>query len=225
MKPIVSLLVLINFTFFAKSQGISSFKAFDIGAGMSMNSVAGDAEASEYTKAINLNLNYNFSPYINIVGELQFGSLAGGNAFKDLSGRQFQNNFKTIGLRAQLQIGAFTGGEGTALKNLYLGAGAGFIDNDIKSINRQSFLLVDFPETPGVNNSVNTFIPVRLGYEAKVQNSYGETLFKVDLAYQHNFILGDEVNGFTTGKYKDTFSQLNLGIKVCAFGRHWKRGY
>jgi len=83
--------------------------------------------------------------------------------------------------------------------------------------NRYSVLIPEF-YTPGEDNSNEILIPARIGYEFKVYNKYNEPSFKIDLAYQYNFILGDELDGFKAGKANDAYTQISLGIKFAIGG-------
>jgi hypothetical protein len=97
------------------------------------------------------------------------------------------------------------------LKNLYISSGLGYVVNNLKT-NRYSLKIPDF-YTPGEDHSNEIFIPARIGYEFKLYNKYDEPSVRIDLAYQYNFVMGDDLDGFTAGKQKDAFSQISLGVK------------
>ena len=224
----LSLILLMSLPCFAYSQAIRPFKLIDIGTGVSFNRVAGDAETYTNTTSYNLSVNYNPDPYLNFITEFSLGELAGGDEKNTLSGRQFQNAFKSIAFRGQIQLGYLTTGRQNetlrAMRDLYVGAGVGLIANDIKSINRQSILVPEYVTT-GANNSTEVFFPLRVGYELKIKNSFKDTFCKLDFGYQYNLGLGDNIDGFQAGKLKDNFAQLFVGLKLCAFGRTWGYTY
>lgn len=219
------LILKFNFSF---SQAIRPFKLFDIGTGVNLNKVAGDAETYTNTTSFNFNLTYNANPYLNLVTDLQFGKLAGGDSVATLTGRQFQNSFKSIAFRSQFQLGLLLKGKDdiliNSLRNFYVGAGVGAIDNNIDKINRTSKKLPGFT-TNGINRSLEVYFPLRVGYDYKVKNAFKETLFKLDFGYQYNLGIGDNIDGFETGRLKDNFSQFFLGVKICAFGNYWAHSY
>jgi hypothetical protein len=200
----------------AKAQVGYDYSVYDIGFGASINKVYGDAETFTNTPSVHLNFNYNVSPFINYVFEFQAGQLKGGDSLTTKSGRQFANSFTSFMIRAQVQGGEIIdysqGGLNNALKNLYLSTGIGFVVNHITEANRYSILIPGY-YTPGRNNSNEILIPARIGYEFKMYNQYNEPSVKIDFAYQYNFIMGDELDGFVAGNKKDAYSQFTIGVK------------
>lgn len=200
----------------AKAQIGYDYAQYDLGFGGSINKVYGDAQTITATKSAHVNFNYNVSPYINYVIELQTGELKGGDSLATSTGRQFTNVFTSVIFRAQVQAGEVIdysqSNFANALKNLYLSTGIGFVVNHITHINRYSITTPDF-YTAGNNNSNEILVPARIGYEFKVFNKYDQPSFKVDLGYQYNFVLGDDLDGFSIGNKKDAYAQYTIGIK------------
>src|ERR1700761_3160192 len=197
----------------SKAQIGYDYAQYDVGASVGFNQFFGDTKTSTATKAVNFNFDYNQSAFINYIVELQIGKLAGGNAQTDLLGRQFATDYHYFAFRVQVQAGEVIDYSQSqllnALKNLYAGVGVGTIYNKISSINRFSILDPGY-FTPGEDNSQEIFIPARIGYEFKIFNSYQRPDFKVDLGYQYNFILGDELDGFKAGYHKDSYAQFTI---------------
>lgn len=191
----------------------------DIGAGASFNTVTGDAETSKRTTSFNLNLNCNLDIFSTLVAEIQFGQLAGGDSLTTYTGRQFTNQFNAFCFRGQMQLGKLSKRLPNAIQRIYLSSGIGVINNKVQE-NRTS-ILVPFFTTAGKDKSSNFFVPLKLGYEFPLKNAYHEPILKIDIAYQLNFVLGDDIDGFAAGKYQDTFSQFSLGLKAGIFGRQW----
>ncbi|MDB5109867.1 MAG: hypothetical protein JWR67_981 [Mucilaginibacter sp.] len=210
---IVSICVI---TIGAKAQIGYNFSQYDVGIAAGINRVYGDAETFTNTPSAHFNFNYNATPFVNYVFEIQTGQLKGGNSLTTVSGRQFVNNFTSVMLRGQVQAGEIIDYSqshiANAFKNLYLSTGIGFVVNHLTKVNRNSILLPGF-YTPGMNNSNEILIPARIGYEFKVFNEYNESNFKIDIGYQYNFILGDGLDGYTVGNKNDGYSQFTLGIK------------
>lgn len=216
IKKGLLLLTICLTAFAAKAQIGNDYAQYDLGIGADFNKAYTDAQTIASSKSVHFNFNYNVSPYINYVVEVQSGELKGGDSLLTSSGRQFTNAFTSVILRGQLQAGEIIDYSqsrfANALKNLYLSAGIGFVVNHMKDINRTSIQTSGF-YTAGQNNSNQVLIPARIGYEFKIFNKYNQPQFKLDLGYQYNFILGDGLDGFTAGKQKDSYSQLSIGFK------------
>ena len=197
------------------------FSHYEIGFAAGFNQVYGDAQTQTTTPSFHLNLTYDPTPYVNIVFEAQMGRLAGGDSLATSSGRQFTADLTALMLRGQLQMGEIVDYSrspfNNAIKNLYVSAGLGFVVSHITSINRYSIKPVAGIYTPGVMNSQGPFIPFRLGYEFKVYNKYEQPAFKIDLGYEYNIVLSDNLDGLTSGNHFDIYSQFIIGVKF-AFG-------
>jgi hypothetical protein len=217
---IITLLVCCS-TFIAKAQLGYNFAQYDIGVAAGLNSVYGDAETIKTTPSIHFNFTYNFTPYTNFVFEAQLGKLEGGDSLTTKSARQFTNDFSAFIFRGQLQAGEIFDYSRNpimnAVKNFYVSVGIGYVVNHITSISRTS------PQVPGfysggLNNSQEPFLPLRIGYEFKIFNSYGEPSVKVDLGYGYNYIFGDNLDGYQAGSQNDKYSQFTLGVKFALGG-------
>ncbi len=208
-------------SFIAKAQLGYNFSHYAMGVAAGFNQVYGDAQTQTTTQSIHFNFSYNATPYTNFVLEAQLGKLAGGDSLKTLSGRQFNNDFSAFIFRGQLQLGEFIDYSRSpfknAIKNFYVSAGIGFVVNHITSISRYSHKLPGF-YTGGENNSKEPFIPLRIGYEFKVYNKYEQPAFNVDLGYGYNYILGDGLDGFSSGNHNDAYSQFTIGVKFAIGG-------
>lgn len=203
-------------SFSAKAQLGYGFSPVDIGFGFGYNKTYADAETVKSTASAHLNIGYNFTPFTNFVVEYQNGKLSGGDAANTRSGRQFTNSYNAVAFRMQFQAGEFYDYSKNpfynALKNFYVGGGVGVVFNNITEINRESLQLIGYA-TDGKDKSEELYIPVRVGYEFKLYNKYDEPSVKIDVGYQHQFIMGDNLDGFEAGKQNDRFSQIFLGIK------------
>jgi hypothetical protein len=208
-------------SFVAKAQLGYDYAQYDIGVAAGFDQVSGDAQTKTTTQSIHFNLTFNVTPYTNFVFEAQLGRLEGGDSLTTSTGRQFTNDFSAFTFRGQLQMGEifdyshsqFKNG----LKNLYISTGIGYISNHITAISRYSI------KTPGVftgglNNSMEPFIPFRIGYEFKIYNQYDQPSFKVDLGYEYNLVLGDNLDGFETGSHFDVYTQFVVGVKFAIGG-------
>ena len=197
----------------SKAQVGAEFAQLDIGVSAGINQFYGDVSTKKSTQGYSFNIDYNQTPFVNYILEAQFGKLAGGSV-NDQLGRQFSTNYQYYAFRAQLQLGEIIDYSqndlANSMKNLYLGAGVGFIYGKVTSINRYSN--TGF-YTPGDDKSNQTFLPLRIGYEFKIFNQYLQPDIKVDIGYQYNYIFGDEIDGYRSGHLNDSFSQFTVGIK------------
>lgn len=208
-------------TLVSKAQIGYDYSQYDVGFSIGFNQFYGDELTSKSTKAVNFNFNYNQTAFVNYIAEMQFGKLAGGDANNDPLGRQFATDYQYYAFRIQIQAGEILDYSGNtlanAMKNLYAGVGVGLIFSKISSVNRYSVQIPGY-YTPGPNKAQEAFIPARIGYEFKIFNRYQRPDVKIDLGYQYNFILGDDLDGFHAGKLKDSYSQITIGVKFSLGG-------
>ena len=209
----------------SKAQIGYDYAQYDLGLGGAYNQVYGDAESVKGTASVAASFNFNQTPYANYIFELQGGRLEGGDV-KSATGRYFKNSYTALVFRGQLQAGELIdysgGGIMAGLKNLYVSTGVGYVLNNMKSINRTSSTLKYEDGTPfytgGLDKSNELYIPARIGYEFKFFNQYSQPSFKLDIGYQINFDLTDNLDGFNTGKTKDRWSQISINFKFALGG-------
>jgi hypothetical protein len=206
---------------FAKAQLGFNYSQWDVGTSVGFNSVFGDASPSKTTASVNFNFTYNQTPFTNFVFEAQLGKLTGGDSLHTKTGRFYNNDFFAFTFRGQLQFGEFLDYSRSpffnAMKNAYVSAGIGLIQNHITQVNRTS---IQDPAiyTGGLNWSREPFLPLRIGYEFKLYNQNSEPSVRIDVGYEVNFVFGDEVDGFATGAHNDIFTQISLGVKFAIGG-------
>lgn len=209
--------------FTAKAQLGFDYAQYDLGFGGDYSRVVGsDAEKVVGTATGHFNFNYNVSPFLNYVVEVQAGTLKGG-ADSTRSMRVFENNFTAVILRGQIQAGEFIDYSQSrlmnGLKNFYVSTGIGFVVNKLKV--NESLRLPDAEGfySPGRDYSNQLLIPFRIGYEFKIFNKFNQPSVKIDLGYQLNYILGDDLDGFETGRNKnDVYDQISVGVKFSIGG-------
>jgi hypothetical protein len=220
LRKIFFTLFITCIAFISKAQIGYGYAQYDIGFGGAINKVYGDAQTVQNTPSVHFNFNYNQTPFINYILEVEAGRLEGGNELKDTTGRQFSNSFTAAAFRVQVQAGEIMDYSrsplANALKNVYLSTGIGMVINNLTT-NRYSYKIPGF-YTPGEDHSSEIYIPVRLGYEFKIYNQYSQPSVKIDLAYQQNFIMGDELDGFKAGKSNDVYTEIVLGVKFALGG-------
>ncbi|MDT3404748.1 hypothetical protein [Mucilaginibacter terrae] len=221
MKKIILTLCICFATLLAKAQLGYMYGQYDIGFAAALNYAYTDAETVRGTAAAHLVFAYNHTPFLNYIAEVQFGRLAGGDSVNTLSGRQFKNNYTAVSFRAQVQAGELLRYDNStifnALRNIYVSGGVGVIYNNMAEIHRSSLYIPDYTSY-GRNTSSEFFVPLKAGYEFKIFNSYDEPFIKVDLGYQFNYMLGDQLDGIKAGTRKDVYSQFVVGMRFTIGG-------
>jgi hypothetical protein len=218
IKKTTLLTFLVCFTFFiAKAQLGYNYSQYDLGTSVGINQVFGDAQTQPYTTSIHFALTYNYTPYTNFVFEVQLGKFKGGDSINTASGRQFTNDFSAYIFRGQIQAGELIDYSRSqfmnSIKGLYISAGVGYMVNHITNINRNSIQYPGF-YTDGLNDSMEPFLPFRIGYELKIFNRYEQPTVKFDLGYQYNLVLGDDLDGFAAVKgHHDIYTQFTFGVR------------
>lgn len=214
LKALVLTAIICSTSLISKAQIGYNYAQFDAGVAGSLNQVYGDAQSITKTASVRFSLNYNQTPYLNYILEGEGGKLEGGQ-HSDPTNRVFSNSYSAFAFRIQVQAGELMDYSDSpfknGLKNLYISSGIGYVVNHLTTT-RLSSKIPDY-YTPGENNSNEIFIPARIGYEFKFYNQFEEPSVKIDLGYQYNFVMGDELDGFKAGKASDQFSQICLGIK------------
>lgn len=220
------LILLFAFTFSAiivNAQVGYNYKEFSVGLDVSYERGYTNLTKQDYHVGESLNFIYNYSPYIPITAELQFGSLSGGGAYPtgDKYGRQYLNQFEAFVVHGDLGLGELIdysqGDLMNILKNFYGGTGIGVVFNNNTVTRHPSY---DPSYTfPGSNSSINPIIPLRFGYEFKLYNDYEEPWMAVDIGYIHNLVFGEGLDGYDdpSNKFKNNatnqYSQIVIGVK------------
>lgn len=217
-----------------------NYSPYAIGFGVSGIKPHADLNRELTDIAYNVNFTYYFSPYVPVVLELQKGRLRGGGDLvsEDKDTRKFENNYITGMFHLNYQLGESIDYERNfflnAIKNFYAGIGFGFIYNNVKA-NRFSLIDPNY-EFPGNDKSLNTIVPLRIGYEFKIFDYDGAPRFAIDIGYQHNFTFGEGLDGYNdpSSKFKnnalDQYRQATIGIKynfgpMSSYDKNIGRGY
>jgi len=228
----------------AKAQLGYNYSEYSLGFGISSVKATTDVPTQTTHPAYNFNASYNYTPYTVFTLEYEFGRLSGGygDYYNDASKgvtdatalaniatdyakidpylRYYYNNFQSIAIHADVQLGEFIDysddGFITGIaKNIYIGTGIGMVYNNITSINRIS------PDSTyaygGADHSNNVMIPIRFGYQFKFYNAYDEPSVLAEIGYQMNYVFGYGLDGysdplFTTRNYEQ-YGGFHIGLK------------
>jgi hypothetical protein len=213
----------------AKAQAGYNYYEFGVGGGASYTRAYTNLKTETNNFAYNLNFIYNYNPYLPIEAEFQIGKLSGGGLDPkvDKDGRQYVNNFKALVLHADVQLGSFIdyGNDWflNAVKNFYLGSGIGLISNN-NTVQRYSIYKPAPPDPnayrfPGSDKSINVMVPLRVGYEFKIFDSYDEPGWAIGVGYVHNLVFGEGLDGYDdpTQKFKNNatnqYRQITISFK------------
>lgn len=204
----------------AKSQSYN-YNLFGIGANVSSVFSYTDLATGKNTNAFNVTGYYNYTPYIPIGLEFQMGKLSGGGRNTDTHGREFTNSYKALILHADVYLGQLIAYDFSTplhiLKDFYVGSGIGFINNNMTDIARvQAGTGYVFP---GNDKSTNIMVPLRVGYEFRLNNNFGEQVMGINIGYITNFTWGEGLDGYAdpSSTFKnnspDMYSQIVVGVK------------
>ena len=194
---------------------------FGVGANVSAVYPYVDLAIGKNSVAFNLTGYYNLSPYIPIGLEFQAGTLSGGSRTLDPHKREFTNSYKALILHADLYVGQLIEYDYSTfnriIKDFYVGAGIGLINNNMTDIARvQDGTGYVFP---GVDKSTNLMVPIRIGYEFRINNTFGEQFMGVNIGYITNVTWGEGLDGYADppSQFKnnspDMYRQIVIGVK------------
>jgi hypothetical protein len=227
LKSFNLILILIISSMAARAQ-VGSYQPFSIGAGYGVTIAFAGEQTLTSSNALDLNLNYNISPFATLSLEGQFGQLSSGDSVHDSFAKQFLNSYNAIILHADLQGGElfdyshseFLNG----LKNLYLGVGMGFLSNKITSIQLINPANKQVPLNYAATSS-NFLVPVRVGYEFKIFNHYDEPQVRFDITYSFNTAFGQGLDGYIYphGAAIKFYNYISAGFKYSFGGVHLYR--
>ena len=205
----------------AKSQSYN-YNSYAIGVNYNALFPYVDLATGNNTKGFGITGYYNLSSYLPLGLEFQTGELSGGGVLTDFHGREYKNKFTAIIARGDIFLGQVMdygySGPIRYLKDFYAGTGIGVISNNMAFIQRvQAKTGYVFP---GKDKSLNLIVPIRVGYELKINNTYGEPFIGINLGYVMNITFGEGLDGYddSSKDFKnnvpDLYRQIVLGVKV-----------
>lgn len=227
MKKLILLFAFVFSAFVVKAQVGYNYKEFSIGLDVSYERGYTNLNRQDQHFGESINFTYNYSPYIPITAELQFGTLSGGGLTQNLDkyGRMYTNHFEGLILHGDFQLGEVVDYTESyfmsAIKGFYIGSGGGIIFNS-NTVQRTNVILSNGPSTyvfPGSNSSINLTIPLRIGYEFKLFNEYEEPWMAINIGYVHNLVFGEGLDGYDdpSSKFKNNatnqYRQIVVGVR------------
>jgi hypothetical protein len=214
MKLLITVITALFFNLNIMAQ--SNFYKLSIGAGSGFTHSFTDVAKHNLDLACYGVLDYHFTPFVSIGGELQKGQIAGGVVMGNSSNKQFINSYASATLNAKLALGAFLlHGRNSIPKNLYIGLGAGLIHNKMKSIAKDQvsyandFLIKEF--------SNDIILPLNLGLNVYFKNNSGIPVIALNINVQSNVTFGDGLDGYVNALERnsnpDIYNYYSVGIK------------
>jgi hypothetical protein len=227
LKKLILLFVFAFAAIAVKAQEGYNYKEFGIGLDVSYERGYTNVQRQDNHISENINFIYNYSPYIPITAELQFGTLSGGGITPSLDkyGRQYTNKYEAFVIHGDFQLGEVIDYSESDLlnivKNFYFGSGGGIVFNN-NTVQRTNLYPQNGPLTyvfPGSDNSINLTIPLRFGYEFKLYNDFQEPYMAIDIGYVHNLVFGEGLDGYDdpSNIFKNNatnqYRQIVIGVK------------
>lgn len=199
----------------------SNFYKVSIGGGIGYTHSFTDVQKHDFDLAGYGTLDYHFTPFFSMGGELQKGQIVGGSVETDPNERQFVNSYMAGTFKAKLALGAFIDYNRNSFSNfakdLYVGAGAGIIRNRMKSIAR--FQESTGYKFPGNNYSNDIVFPFDLGLNIYFKSYSGYPRLALNINLQSNVTIGEGLDGYDDSPVKfknsspDIYNYYSVGIK------------
>jgi hypothetical protein len=224
LNKIVLFIILIFISGNLKAQSNLQQIAFGAGAGAATAYTGTQLQKTMFAWFVDAG--YCPVPFLNINIEGQAGALAGASLnAKNI--KSFNNNYRAAILNAELKPGMFFDyGQSdflSAVKNIYIGAGFGLLNNNIVNVK-----ISDPQITDHIKNTIY-IIPFKLGYEFILLKRYNEPKLKADLSYSFNYTIERGLDGYTDSNSKAFYfyNYYAIGLKyaINIFDRSGKRHY
>lgn len=211
------LTLLLCFNAFAQS----NYYKLSLGAGYGLTQSFTDIQSHDFGQSAYGTLDYFFTPFLSLGGELQSGKIKGGDPATDPHERAFVNSYKAATLNGKLYLGALVDYDRSAFLNsikwLYAGGGAGLVRNRLTSIERiQKSTGYKFP---GRSASYEMVVPLNLGINFYFPDRTGNDRFAINVNFQSNITVGEGLDGYddssTTFRngFPDIYNFYTIGLR------------
>jgi len=230
------LTALLALALFIHTQAQSNFYKMSIGAGAGFTRSYTDLAKHGFGVAGYGVFDYYFTPFLSLGAEGQMGEINSGDAKTDPAGRQAINRYKAFSINGKVSLGALIdynrGGFANAIKGLYIGAGAGIVQSDIKAIvrhkpkldqNGQQMIGPDGKALiytfPGKDKSKDPMIPLNLGINFYFHDGSGYYRYALNFNCQTTVTLGEGLDGYDDSPIKfkngspDIYAYYTVGLR------------
>lgn len=217
IKLLVLSIITCLYSCYVKAQ--SNYYQFSVGAGYGGTLAIADAPKRSYATAGYATLNFNIDRFISTGLEYQKGQLAGGDTETDLYKRQFVNDYQSLSVNGKVKLGQFLNKAQLRnklldqIKGIYVGAGFGFIKNNVSNIRLNDPLIYRGPD-----KSIEMVFPINIGINFYFKDSWEYTRYAINLNAQGNIGMADGLDGYTTGNANDNYLFFSVG-----FSYHFKK--
>ncbi len=229
MKKIIFSLLLFAVCGFKSAQAqFSRPLSVGIGAGPTINLT--DLANVEAKLAGHIDVDGLITPFISAGLHAEKGRLSG-NGYAS----NFKNDYWAFNANAKVRAGQFMGLPDNysyynlqtstfnkILANIYVGAGAGFMKNDIQNEISPDYATAVTNNSGEISEEFDKFhfvVPINLGVDVP----FGRTLYgpqwAINLNYQHTITTNDNLDGVINSK-KDHYGYISLGVKYALFQRN-----
>ncbi|WP_285059733.1 outer membrane beta-barrel protein [Pedobacter ginsengisoli] len=199
----------------------TNFNKLSVGAGYGLTQSFTDVNKNDFAPSAYGTLDYFFTPFLSLGGELQYGKIKAGPAANDPTQRQFTNSYKAASLNARLYLGALVDYDRSnflnAVKWLYVGGGAGIVRNNITRITRVNKSTGN--DFPGRNASFELMVPINVGISYYFPSQSGNHRFALNLNLQSNLTMGEGLDGYDNSSetfkdgVPDIYNFYSIGVK------------
>ncbi|WP_312696047.1 outer membrane beta-barrel protein [Sphingobacterium mizutaii] len=226
-KTIFSLLLFAVCGFKSAQAQFSRPLSVGIGAGPTINLT--DLANVETNLAGHIDVDGLITPFISAGIHAEKGALSG-NGYAST----FKNDYYDFNANAKVRIGQFMNLPDNysyynlqsdpfhkILANIYLGAGAGVIKNNIKNSiapNYESAVVAQGGEISQDLDGFQFVVPVNLGVDFPIGRGLYGPQWAINLNYQHTITTKDNLDGVINSK-QDHYSYISLGVKYALFQR------
>lgn len=221
IKLIIVFTLLANFCF-----AQSNYFKYAYGAGIGLNKSYTDVYKGGIGFTASGYFDYRITPYVTIGAEAQVGRVKGGSITQDPNNRQFANSYTGLSINSKVMLGELVYYDDSEflynLRGLYFGLGIGAINNKITDIVRFRPPFSNDPgygPFPGKDKSVNLWVPISIGYNLFITDSYGYQRYIIGFNAQSNFTFGEGLDGYNdpSSKFKnndpDVYNVYSISIK------------
>jgi len=203
----------------------SNYFKMSYGFGGGMNKSYTDVYEGDYGKIVYDVFDYHITPFLTIGLEGQYGRIKGGIAVKDPSGRWFVNKYTALTANLKLMLGELVnyrqGGLLYNMRGIYVGFGLGAINNNISNIARYPPQASGSDRQPygGEDKSTNLLLPINLGFNYYIKDSYGYMRYVINVNAQSNFTFGEGLDGYNESRlsanntYPDMYNSITVGFR------------
>lgn len=231
MKKIIILFLFFGFSSASAQQ--FNYRRYSIGLSTGITHAYTDVPEMKFAPGIAFTADYYITPFVATYLDLQFGNIKGGSKIVDFAhlpnrhGREYSNTYISATVNGRLALAQLVYYQDrrllNAIRGLYLGLGAGFIQNNVKNVRvqpRQAWQTEDYI-FPGVDNSVNLTVPLNMGINFEFKDSWNETKYILGINYQSNLTFGEGLDGYNDPPAifeNNGFDMYNMGtisLKYC----------